>query len=120
MNVNFPFRIDPGGRTAQTDYAAHIEQMMQQLIFTAPGERVNRPDFGSGVGKLVFAPNSAELAAAIQFQLQGNLQQAFEGLVQIQAVTVDANASVLAIDVQYQLLHTSEPRRARFTHPALS
>ena len=120
MNVNFPFRIDPGGRTAQTDYAAHIEQLMQQLIFTAPGERVNRPEFGSGVGRLVFAANSAELAAAIQYQLQGNLQQAFEGLVQIQAVTINADADLLAVDVQYLLVDANEPRRARFTHPTPS
>ena len=70
MNIDFPFHFDGRGRTAATDDDDHIRDMIEQLLFTNPGERVNRPDFGSGLLQLIFAPNSPELAAALQFTLQ--------------------------------------------------
>ena len=64
MHWAFPFQFDMRGRTATTDDATHIRDMIEQLLFTAPGERVNNPDLGSGLLQMVFAPNSTELAAA--------------------------------------------------------
>ena len=61
MNIDFPFQFDRRGRTATTSDAGHVRDMIEQLLFTNPGERVNRPDFGSGLQQLVFAPNSTEL-----------------------------------------------------------
>ena len=75
MNIDFPFQVDGRGRTAATDDQDHIRDMIEQLLFTNPGERVNRPDFGSGLLQMVFQPNSTELAAALQFTLQASLQQ---------------------------------------------
>ena len=74
MNVNFPFQFDGRGRTMdpQADY---VRQMVEQVLFTSPGERVNMPDFGSGLLQLPFAPNSMEMAAATQFTVQGALQK---------------------------------------------
>ena len=60
MNIDFPFHSDSRGRTATTDDDDHIRDMIEQFLFTNPGERVNRPDFGSGLLQLVFAPNSPE------------------------------------------------------------
>ena len=70
MNIDFPFHFDGRGRTATAGDDDHICDMIEQLLFTSPGERVNRPDFGSGVLQMVFAPNSPELAAALQFTIQ--------------------------------------------------
>ena len=64
MNTVFPYQFDARGRTAEADDERHIRDLIEQLLFTAPGERVNRPTFGSGLLQLVFAPNSPELAAA--------------------------------------------------------
>ena len=64
MNIDFPFHFDDRGRTATTTLDDHVRDLIEQLLFTSPGERVNRPDFGAGLLQLVFAPNSAELAAA--------------------------------------------------------
>ena len=58
MNIDFPFHFDARGRTATPPTTDHIRDMIEQLLFTAPGERVNRPDFGSGLLQMVFAPNS--------------------------------------------------------------
>jgi len=75
MNVDFPFHFDTRGRTAETGDSDHIRDLIAQVLFTSAGERVNRPDFGCGLQRLVFAPNSDELAAATQFLVQGSLQQ---------------------------------------------
>ena len=75
MNIAYPFHIDGRGRTADADNEEHIRQMIEQLLFTSPGERVNRPDFGTGLMQLIFAPNSPELAAATEFTVQGALRQ---------------------------------------------
>ena len=64
MNIDFPFHFDSRGRTAGTGDDDHIRDMIEQLLFTNPGERVNRPDFGSGLQSLIFGPNSPEVAAA--------------------------------------------------------
>jgi uncharacterized protein len=73
MNVNFPFAFDGRGRT-QDPLGDYLRQLVEQVLFTSPGERVNLPDFGSGLLQLPFAPNSLELAAAIQFTVQSALQ----------------------------------------------
>ena len=74
MNIAYPLNYDERGRTGEADENDHIREMIEQVLFTSPGERVNRPNFGSGLMQLVFAPNSPELAAATQFAVQGALQ----------------------------------------------
>src|SRR3954462_9424341 len=95
MNVDFPLRFDGRGRTAEADRDHHIRDMIEQLLFTAPGERVNRPTFGSGVLQLVFAPNSDALAAATQLSVQAALQEWLADRVVVQDVTGDAIDSPL-------------------------
>jgi phage baseplate assembly protein W len=101
MNIAFPFSFDSRGRTAVTDDDDHLRDMLEQLLFTSPGERVNQPDFGSGLRQLVFAPNSPELAAALQFTLQAALQRWLGDLIQVQTLEVTSNDSTLSVDIQY-------------------
>src|SRR5829696_9276726 len=101
MNMDFPIHFDSRGRTASASTDKHIRDMIEQLIFTNPGERVNRPDFGSGVLQLIFAPNSPELAATLQFSLQAALQRWLGDLIDLQALEVTSEDSTLRIDVQY-------------------
>ena len=88
MNIDFPFHFDDRGRTAATDDDDHIRDMIEQLIFTSPGERVNRPDFGSGLMQMVFAPNSPELAAALQFTLQAALDRWLGDVIEVRQLEV--------------------------------
>jgi len=88
--------------------------MIEQLLFTTPGERVNRPDFGTGLMQLVFAPNSDELAAATQFLVQGALQQWLGELIQVDAVQVQNDDSTLRVVVQYTVRRTQEQQVAQF------
>lgn len=115
MNIAFPFQIDLHGRTAATTNDDHIHDMIEQLLFTNPGERVNRPDFGSGLLQSVFQPNSTALAAALQFTLQGALQQALGDLIQLQAVQVDNVDSTLTVTVQYLVRGEQQSQTAQFS-----
>ena len=115
MQINYPFRIDGRGRTASTDQDAHIRDLVEQVLFTAPGERVNRPDFGSGLMQLVFAPNSDELATATQFLVQGALQQWLGDLIQVEAVEVLSEEATLNVTVQYIVRRNQQRQVAQFT-----
>jgi phage baseplate assembly protein W len=115
MNIDFPFQVDGRGRTAATDDQDHIRDMIEQLLFTNPGERVNRPDFGSGLLQMVFQPNSTELAAALQFTLQASLQQVLGNVIQLQAVKVDAIDSALQVTVQYVVRTDQQVQTAQFS-----
>lgn len=115
MNIDYPFHFDSRGRTAGTGYDAHIRDMIEQLIFTNPGERVNRPDFGSGILQLIFAPNSPELAAALQFTLQAALQRWLGDVIELQALEVTSQDSTLIVDMQYLVRRSNQVQTARFT-----
>jgi phage baseplate assembly protein W len=88
--------------------------MIEQVLFTAPGERVNRPDFGSGLLQLVFEPNSDELVITTQFMVQGALQQWLGDLIEVNSVTVDNEDSKLLVTVEYTIRRTQQPQVAKF------
>lgn len=114
MNIDFPFHFDSRGRSATASDDDHICAMLEQLIFTSPGERVNRPDFGSGILQLIFAPNSPELAAALQFTLQAAIQRWLGDLLELQALDVKSIDSTLTIDVKYIVRRTNQARTTHF------
>jgi len=114
MNIDFPYHFDTRGRTAGVDYDAHIRALIEQVLFTSPGERVNRPDFGSGLLQLVFAPTSNELAATAQYLVQGSLQQYLGDLIQVDAVDVTSEDSTLRVSVRYLVRRTQTMQTASF------
>jgi phage baseplate assembly protein W len=115
----YPFRIDTAGRTASAAAAAHVRQLIEQLLFTEPGERVNRPDFGGGLRRLLFAGNSPELASASEYLVQGALQRCLGDRVQVEAVQIRSVEERLSITVQYRLLRNQERRIEQFTQNAV-
>ena len=114
MNINFPFHFDSRGHTASANDDDHIRQMIEQLLFTNPGERVNQPDFGSGLQQLVFGPNSPELAAALKFTLQATLQRWLGDLIQLQSLDVTSQESTISILIQYIVRRTNQQQTAQF------
>lgn len=114
-HIGFPFRLDGRGCTADATREEHIRQLIEQLLFTSPGERVNRPDFGTGLQQLVFAPNSGELATATQFLVQGALQQWLGDLIQVEAVEVESQEAELRITVQYAIRQQQQRQVAEFS-----
>ena len=114
MDIDFPYHLDGRGRTGSTSEEDHIRDMIEQVLFTSPGERVNRPDFGSGLLQLVFGPNSDELAAATEFMVQGALQQWLGDRIQVESVNVESEEAMLTVNVQYILRRTQERQVAQF------
>jgi uncharacterized protein len=115
LRFDFPFHLDGRGRSAETGEDDHIRDMIYQVLFTNPGERVNRPDFGCGVKQLVFMPNSDTLAAATQLLIQGSLQRWLEAVIQVESVTVEADDAQLRVAVVYSKRSGGGPRRDVFT-----
>jgi len=116
MNVTFPYQFDARGRTAiRDDYDQHIRDLIEQVLFTAPGERVNRPTFGSGLMQLVFEPNSTELATTTQQLVQGVLQQWLGDLIQVESVEVQNDEGTLSVMVSYTIRLTQQKQVAQFT-----
>ncbi|MFF1909552.1 GPW/gp25 family protein [Kitasatospora sp. NPDC058218] len=110
MDIAFPFRIDARGRTADRDHPDHVRDMIEQLLFTTPGERVNRPDFGCGLLDLVFEPDSVELAAALQVSAEGALHRWLGDVIAVDSLQVTAQESTLRIELRYLLLATGQVR----------
>lgn len=115
MQIDYPFHFDGRGRTALTSEDDHIRDLIEEVLFTAPGERVNRPSFGSGLMQMVFAPNSSELATATQFLVQGALQQWLGDRIQIEMVKIEAIDSTLRVTVQYLINKNQEQRVAEYS-----
>ncbi len=105
MDVNFAFDFDGRGRTLDPR-DAHLRQLVEQVLFTSPGERVNLPDFGSGLLQLPFAPNSFEMAAATQFSVQAALQKWLSGYIKLTSVEATAQEATLTVTVTYAPLNT--------------
>ena len=114
MNIKFPFQVDHKGRTAQSTNDEHIRDMIEQVLFTSPGERVNRPTFGSGLMQLVFQPNSDELVATTQFLVQGALQQWLGDLIEVNELEVQHIDSSLLVTISYTIRSTQENQSASF------
>jgi phage baseplate assembly protein W len=117
-HVGFPFRPDARGRTTSPVQARHVRELVEQLLFTAPGERVNRPSFGSGLLQLVHEPAADELAAATQLLVQGSLQQWLADVIEVQSVEVRGQESLLEITVRYSVRETGERRAETFRRSA--
>ncbi len=108
---DYPFAIDGRGRVGTTNEDDHIRDMIHQVLFTNPGERVNRPDFGCGLLQLVFMPNSDALATATQFTVQGALQRWLNDVIQVEQVEVRNDEERLEVTVVYVKRDTGERRQ---------
>jgi phage baseplate assembly protein W len=114
MNVQFPYGFDATGSTAQDGLADHIRDMVEQMLFTSPGERVNRPTFGSGTATLIFKPNSDALAAAQQQAIQAGLQMWLSDLIKVNSVEVAAEDSTLQVTLAYTIIQNQQQQTQQF------
>jgi phage baseplate assembly protein W len=94
----------------EESYAAHVEQLMRQVLLTNPGERINRPDFGCGLRRMVFAPNSDVSASLLQVSVLQALEEWLSSVVQTEEVTVTAESEKLLVVIRYVLTARQERR----------
>jgi phage baseplate assembly protein W len=109
----FPFSVDWRGRTRETDLAGHVRDLLEQIVFTSPGERVNRPSFGSGVQQALFRPNTELLAETVRATAEASIQQWLGHLIELHALDVEAQDSTLIIEITYTMRNEAELRTAR-------
>jgi Bacteriophage baseplate protein W len=115
MDIDYPFHIKQDGSTADAASDDHIRELIEQVLFTSPGERVNRPTFGSGLNKLVFSPNSDAQSATLQLTVPSSLTQWLGDLIQVQGVDISNDDSSLSVTVRYVIRKTQEPQVAQFS-----
>jgi len=108
----YPFRIDPAsGQAARAGYEAHVDQMIRQTLLTSPGGRVCLPEFGCGVRKLLFAPNSDALAATTKILVLQALNKWLGNQIRVQSVNVSRpDPAQLLIEINYVLIETQASR----------
>lgn len=114
IHIDYPFDFDSRGRTRLTGRADHIRDMIEQLLFTNPGERVNRPDFGGGLLNTIFEPNSDALGATLQRTAQAGLQQYLGDLITVQVLVTSTEDAVLKVEVRYIDNQSGEARTESF------
>lgn len=107
LHVGFPVRLDARGATALADDEAYLRGLVELVLFTRPGERVNQPDFGSGIDALVFAPAGDELAGATQALVHAALQRFLGDLLRVEQVEVTARDSTLDVVIVYTPLRAA-------------
>lgn len=108
MNLAYPYQLSQLGRTGESADEVHARDLIEQVLFTAPGERVMRPEFGCGLAQLVFAPNSIEIASATGMLVQSALQRWLGDLITVRNVSVEASEHVLSIVVEYYTRRTDD------------
>jgi len=108
INIDYPFHFDSHGRTALAGYYDHIRDLIEQLLFTRRGERVNRPEFGSGLFHMVFEPNSPEIAAVLRTSIAGDLEKYLGDLIAVETLDVQAEEATLRVDLRYVVRRTGE------------
>lgn len=118
MNIDHPYHFDASGRTALASEAAHVRDMIEQLLFTSPGERVNQPDLGSPLRRMVFSENSSEVAAAVQFTTQAALQRWLGDVIAVHQLTAEATDATLTVTLVYAIRTTGEQRTDTFIRSA--
>lgn len=107
-SVRLPFEIDAGLRRVRTeaDRSAYIRQLMMQVLLTSPGERVDRPDFGCGVRRMVFAPNNPATASFTQVLVFQALNDWLGDVIAVEQIDVTADATsggaTLSIAITYR------------------
>ena len=114
MNIDFPYHFDVLGSTALSDESGHIEDMIEQYLFTAAGERVMLPEFGSGLMQMIFAPNSPEVAAALQFTVQGGLQRWLADVIEVSDLVIESVEAILRVRIVYSIRRTQQTRTRVF------
>lgn len=114
-NVAFPYHVDGRGRTADADADHHLRELIEQVLFTAPGERVMRPEFGSGLYALVFEPGGPELVASTQHLVQGALQRELGSLISVESLEVTQDEGTLTVSLAYAVLQTQQAATASFS-----
>ena len=111
LHIDFPFGFDSAGKTELTNWSNHKRDMLIQFLLTTPGERVNRPDFGTPLSRMCFEGNSTDLAEVIQFVARAGLDRWLGQVVEVIELNANAEEAVLILDLKYRVRGQDEVRQ---------
>lgn len=114
MNIAFPFSIARNGNVSDSGREQHVRQLIEQVLFTMPGQRVNLPEFGSGLQKALFAPVEGHTLEAVRFSAQAALHQWLGHLIEPVSLVMEAQGSQLDITLSYHFRGENQIQEARF------
>ena len=114
MQLHFPFILDGRGLVGEVGESGHIRQLIEQVLFTNPGERVNRPEFGCGLLRAVFDPGSAQQLQVWQFTVQEELERWLGGIIETRQVAIEQQDSTLRVRVEYSERHSQRDQVAAY------
>jgi phage baseplate assembly protein W len=100
-SFRFPFSVGEAGRITGTGGDDAIRGKIIQMLFTAPGERVNLPEFGCGLFNLVFEPNNPVLGAAMEFTVGQALTRWLGDEILVDGVDVETSESTINVEISY-------------------
>ena len=109
--LDYPYGVSGSGTPHTTPADDHLRDLILQVLFTNPGERVNLPEFGAGVQRLVFAPNNETLRTSAQFLISTNLQRWLGDRINVEQVNVSSEAGVehlVTIEIAYTVKATQQ------------
>lgn len=115
--IRFPYGTDLRGRTATCSEDAHVRQLIEQLMLTAPGERVMRPTYGGALMQRVFEPGGPELLAATQYVVQATLSQELGHRIVVESLQLESRDALLVVTVTWSLLRTREAHTTEVVVP---
>jgi len=99
---------DERGRFAKTlDYERYVRGLVLQTLLTAPGERINRPEFGTPIPQLLFAAINEEIADLVKAQIHRAMDLWLDRIVRVERVeTRQPEPTRFEIEVSYIILAT--------------
>lgn len=115
--LDYPFQVNERGRAGITNRNDHVRDMIFQVLFTNPGERVNRPDFGCGLLHLLFGATNSALMATVRVSVQGALQRWLGDIIEVQDIIIQQDESRLTVEVIYLRLDSGEILTDTFQSP---
>lgn len=114
LHLNFPFREESSGLAASVQHSRHVRQLIELVLFTSPGERVNRPHFGCALSSLTFEENEGAMQSAVEASVQASLQQWLGDLIDLEAVNVRPQQASVQVSVSYVERRTGQRRMEAF------
>ena len=114
LHIDYPFRFASNGTTGKCGYVEHVRDLVEQVLFTQPGERIYRPDFGCGLLQMVFEPNSSQFATAVEASTRAELEEWLGELIEVLSLEVNADEEKLIVELSYLILRTGQTKTERF------
>ena len=117
IDLSFPFTLDAsrGSTGLAAGYEDHVRDLIEQALFTNPGERVNRPDFGAGLMRAVFMPEGDQALGTLRAVVQANLQRWLGQVIAVEGVDLQTADSTMNVVVTYRILATGARRVEQFS-----